>query len=73
MGFGKHLGRSAVSTLRRGVGATPASPGPAKTMPGRRRLWPVLALTLAALIGAALAANTASPLQAQTTTQAEVD
>ena len=32
------------------------------------RLWPVLALTLAALLGAALAANTASPLQAQTTT-----
>ena len=32
------------------------------------RLWPVLALSLAALIGAALAANTASPLQAQTTT-----
>ena len=32
------------------------------------RLWPVLALTLAALLGAALDANTASPLQAQTTT-----
>ena len=31
------------------------------------RLWPVLALSLAALLGAALAANTASPLQAQTT------
>ena len=31
------------------------------------RLWPVMALTLAALLGAALAANTASPLQAQTT------
>ena len=29
------------------------------------RRWPVLALTLAALLGAALAANTASPLQAQ--------
>ena len=26
------------------------------------RLWPVLALSLAALLGAALAANTASPL-----------
>ena len=62
MGFGKHLGRSAVSTLRRGVGA----------VPGRRRLWPVLALTLAALLGAALAANTASPLQAQTTTDVEL-
>ena len=32
------------------------------------RRWPVLALSLAALLGAALAANTASPLQAQTTT-----
>ena len=31
------------------------------------RLWQVLALSLAALLGAALAANTASPLQAQTT------
>ena len=37
------------------------------------RLWPVLALSLAALLGAALDANTASPLQAQTTTPAEVD
>ena len=31
------------------------------------RRWSVLALSLAALLGAALAANTASPLQAQTT------
>ena len=69
MGFGKHLGRSAVSTLRRGVGATPASPGPARAAAVRWRLWPVLALSLAALLGAALAANTASPLQAQTTPQ----
>ena len=68
MGFGKHFGRSAVRTLRRWAGATPASPGPARAVPGRRRLWPVLALSLAALLGAALAANTASPLQAQTIT-----